>query len=346
MVGAGRPGTHLFKLYLKDYGEPVLPFVRFVRVFLHPAYRPDDVVDLCEQPFFLERPAWGEFPIRIQLHFKDAQRNKPVDLYHQLGIFAATDAKYLECGQSLHEIDMDKRSDSVDVAAVEDDAIYISESEDSSADELFDLNSTTAASPLHFPEVINPHYLKYCKYCGLPHHPQTSFGILQKNCAMKPRKIRVSSRSVPWNLFTASEEFEGKKSPSSHGGLIDLSNSIIQPGDPDQPSPIDEDASGEEKLIAAVASQLDLPCLHVPTEDTTAVLLSATQVFLKRLLAVAIRNIPSQAQRAILDQNLPVVLTPVHLYNAVLAIDEYDFLSNAHFSASTSNTGASANNTK
>lgn len=362
--GGGRPGTHLFKLYLKDLSTdaPLLPFVKFVRVFLHPAYRPDDIVTLHEQPFTLERPAWGEFPVRIQLHFHDAARNKPVDLYHQLSIFAATDARYIEGGQSLHEIDLDKRTvagvggcNAVDPggdnsrnnpaaaaaaaasSAQDDDVIYVSESESSSGDEA--LSTLNAFTPVQ--EVINPHYLKYCKYCGLPHHPQTSFGILQKNCAMKPRKIRVSSRSVPWGLFNNGDETGGSgdkedKCSAEGGGYFG--------NDADKNAPLNESASNEEKLVAAVASQLDLSSLQVPTISATVMMLAATRIFMKRLLEAAASNVPSPAQRAILDQNLPAVLTPVHLYNAITSRAEFDFLSNAHFSATSPSASVNTTN--
>ncbi len=325
MVGGCRPGSHLFKLYLKDLGDPVLPFVRFVRVFLHPAYRPDDVVDLHEAPFTLERPAWGEFPIRIQLHFHDAQRNKPVDLYHQLKIFAAIEGKYLECGQSLHEIDLDKHTDlSVSTGAaeiVEDDAIYVSESEDSSSDERFGASPMSTAG---LGEVVNPHFLKYCKYCGLPHHPQTSFGILQKNCAMKPRKMKVSSKSTPWHLF--STPLAETRPPRKAVKALSADD-----------CPIDDSASDQEKLVAALASQLELSCFQEPTVSGTSMLLAATRIFLKGLLVDSARNVPLQTQRAMLDMNFPAVLTPVHLYNAILAREEYDFLSNVYFNFSPSN---------
>lgn len=38
-----------------------------------------------EPPFHLTRRGWGEFPVRIQIHFKDA-RNKRIDIIHQLKV--------------------------------------------------------------------------------------------------------------------------------------------------------------------------------------------------------------------------------------------------------------------
>lgn len=38
-----------------------------------------------EPPFHLTRRGWGEFPVRIQIHFKDP-RNKRIDIIHQLKV--------------------------------------------------------------------------------------------------------------------------------------------------------------------------------------------------------------------------------------------------------------------
>ena len=51
--------------------------------FLHPSYRPHDIVEVSEAPFHLTRRGWGEFPIRVQIHFCD-RRSRPVDIIHDL----------------------------------------------------------------------------------------------------------------------------------------------------------------------------------------------------------------------------------------------------------------------
>lgn len=38
-----------------------------------------------EPPFHLTRRGWGEFPVRVQIHFKD-QRNKRIDIIHHLKV--------------------------------------------------------------------------------------------------------------------------------------------------------------------------------------------------------------------------------------------------------------------
>ncbi|XP_054774433.2 YEATS domain-containing protein 2-like [Lytechinus pictus] len=79
------PSTHKWMVYVR--GPPEEPrihhFVEKVWFFLHPSYRPNDLLEVKEPPFHLTRRGWGEFPIRVQLHFKDP-RNKKVDIIHHL----------------------------------------------------------------------------------------------------------------------------------------------------------------------------------------------------------------------------------------------------------------------
>ena len=56
-----------------------------------------------EHPFHLTRRGWGEFPVRVQLHFKDS-RNKRLDIIHNLKvclcaekIFICFHCVYTEC---------------------------------------------------------------------------------------------------------------------------------------------------------------------------------------------------------------------------------------------------------
>ncbi|KAJ2725702.1 hypothetical protein GGI07_001070 [Coemansia sp. Benny D115] len=77
--------THQWTVYMRplDPTQPLARYVRKVRMFLHPSYRPDDIVDLHPPSVELRRWGWGEFPIRVQVFFRD-RRNKPVDLIHLL----------------------------------------------------------------------------------------------------------------------------------------------------------------------------------------------------------------------------------------------------------------------
>ncbi|KAJ8306924.1 hypothetical protein KUTeg_015008 [Tegillarca granosa] len=77
--------THKWMVYVRgSKEEPKIDhFVKKVWFFLHPSYRPNDLVEVSQPPFHLTRRGWGEFPVRIQLHFYD-QRNKRVDIIHPL----------------------------------------------------------------------------------------------------------------------------------------------------------------------------------------------------------------------------------------------------------------------
>lgn len=342
MVGGTRPGTHKFKLYLRDYfdGEGVLKDIKFVRYFLHPAYKPDDVVDVQEAPFLLERAAWGEFPIRIQIHFYDQARNKPVDLYHQLSIFGATQNRYIECAQQVHDVLLDRRTDfglssrlgdlmgeMGSGLGMKDDLNGYREQEeseevgedDSEEEQLQPLSSQSTV------QVSDPLRLLYCRYCGLPHHPQTGFSVLQKHCAQKPRRIRVSSKSGSQALFNSVGQVL-----ESHVGNVTYTEEDEAGLDPDE-------ARNEDKLVAALMLQLNLSCFkQQPNALVTRMMVAAMKAFLKQLLLKSSLQIPANQTRATLDQNLPAVITPIHLYNTITSHpEEFDFLSNAYMAPPT-----------
>lgn len=77
--------THKWMIYVRGTKEEpyIESFVKKVWFFLHPSYRPNDLVEVNQPPFHLTRRGWGEFPVRTQLHFHDV-RNKRVDIIHTL----------------------------------------------------------------------------------------------------------------------------------------------------------------------------------------------------------------------------------------------------------------------
>ncbi|XP_052803005.1 YEATS domain-containing protein 2-like [Mya arenaria] len=77
--------THKWMVYVRGPKERpnISDVVKKVWFFLHPSYRPNDLVEVSEYPFHLTRRGWGEFPVRVQLHFRD-QRNKRLDIIHNL----------------------------------------------------------------------------------------------------------------------------------------------------------------------------------------------------------------------------------------------------------------------
>lgn len=77
--------SHKWTMYVrgdKDAAD-ISTYVSKVRFFLHPSYCPNDVVEVTSHPFHLSRRGWGEFPLRVQLHFKNVL-NKPMDIIHHL----------------------------------------------------------------------------------------------------------------------------------------------------------------------------------------------------------------------------------------------------------------------
>lgn len=77
--------THKWMVYIRnqDNDNGINQIIRKVRYFLHESYKPHDIIDVTSSPFHLTRRGWGEFPIRVQLHFHHPL-NKPVDIIHQL----------------------------------------------------------------------------------------------------------------------------------------------------------------------------------------------------------------------------------------------------------------------
>lgn len=87
--------------------HPIEAFVRKVRFFLHPSYRPDDVVDVKQPPFQIVRRGWGEFPIRVQLFFQD-EKNKPVNIVHILKLTISRTGKYVFGAEKPLDIELDR----------------------------------------------------------------------------------------------------------------------------------------------------------------------------------------------------------------------------------------------
>ena len=366
----GKPPTHFFKIFIRDrnfkkmtqYEENpgVLKHIKFVRFFLHSAYKPNDVIDVYERPFILERPAWGEFPVRVQLHFYD-ERNKPVDLIHLLSIFSSTSSRYDQGVERLHEIDIDKNTDfslscpSTSQSTVISDNVVESILEEADDSKSISSVSTFLVSELQqhsHPEThdsIDPASLKYCRFCGVPHMPQHSLEIIQKNCINRPRKIRFNSRTLPSEIFSNCKVLDKEFSFSvSNSGSEPLNETLI-----------DDDSCDSVKFVAACVDILDLP-FFIPSKQVCSILAFAMKSFLKDLMLKSIKNTPEPSSRAALDQNLPVAISPLHIFHAITqdydndvnqnldskdkdlkSVNVFDFLSNSYFSASTGSSKAS-----
>ncbi|XP_013410048.1 YEATS domain-containing protein 2 isoform X2 [Lingula anatina] len=109
--------THKWMVYVRGSKEEphIDGFVKKVRFFLHPSYRPNDLVEVSQPPFHLTRRGWGEFPIRVQLHFRD-QRNKSVDIIHQLKLDRTYTGLQTLGAETVVDVDLEKAESIVPVA--------------------------------------------------------------------------------------------------------------------------------------------------------------------------------------------------------------------------------------
>ncbi|XP_041372099.1 uncharacterized protein LOC121385468 [Gigantopelta aegis] len=101
--------SHKWMVYVRGpQDEPKInDFVKKVWFFLHPSYRPNDLVEISQPPFHLTRRGWGEFPVRVQLHFWDS-RNKRVDIIHQLVLDKTCTGLQTLGSETVVEIELEK----------------------------------------------------------------------------------------------------------------------------------------------------------------------------------------------------------------------------------------------
>ena len=103
--------THKWMVYVR--GPPEDPnidrFISKVWFFLHPSYRPNDIVEVNKPPFHLTRRGWGEFPVRVQLHFVDP-RNKRVDIIHELKLDRTYTGLQTLGSETVIDLELDRRT--------------------------------------------------------------------------------------------------------------------------------------------------------------------------------------------------------------------------------------------
>lgn len=108
---ANDKSTHKWMVYVR--GPPEEPhldkFINKVWFFLHPSYRPNDIVEVSKQPFHLTRRGWGEFPVRVQLHFVDP-RNKRVDIIHELKLDRTYTGLQTLGAETVVDLQLDRRT--------------------------------------------------------------------------------------------------------------------------------------------------------------------------------------------------------------------------------------------
>lgn len=105
------PFTHKWKIYIRgpEIDPNIETFVQKVRFYLHPSYKPNDIIEVAVPPFNLSRRGWGEFPVRIQLFFWDPL-NKPIDIIHMLKLNHMRTGGY-KLGKEIRvDIDLDRNT--------------------------------------------------------------------------------------------------------------------------------------------------------------------------------------------------------------------------------------------
>ena len=103
--------THKWMVYVRGPPEDshIDRFIKKVWFFLHPSYRPNDIVEVNKPPFHLTRRGWGEFPVRVQLHFVDP-RNKRVDIIHELKLDRTYTGLQTLGAETVVDLELDRRT--------------------------------------------------------------------------------------------------------------------------------------------------------------------------------------------------------------------------------------------
>ena len=126
--------THKWMLYARGCREfpDISDVVKKVRFFIHQTYHPNNVIDVEHPPFHLIRRGWGEFPARVQIHFKNPL-NKPVDVVHNLKLDKTYTGLQTLGAETLIDIwlkkDAEAKPDSVETEVL-DENLTIAEGKD------------------------------------------------------------------------------------------------------------------------------------------------------------------------------------------------------------------------
>ncbi|KAJ1679620.1 hypothetical protein EV182_001675, partial [Spiromyces aspiralis] len=118
--------THRWTLTVRTplNDPPPGTFIKKTRYFLHPSYRPNDIIDVVEPfSFKLTRLGWGEFPVRLQLFFTD-KRNKPVDVILMLQLDKSHCGREVLGASKIVDVELDRLSklrDTSELGGAEDE---------------------------------------------------------------------------------------------------------------------------------------------------------------------------------------------------------------------------------
>lgn len=83
-TGVGLVPTHRWLLSIRAIGEDKLTnYISKVRFYLHPSFSPRNIIDVVNPPFQILRETSQEWPVRLQIFFKDP-RNQPMSFTHYI----------------------------------------------------------------------------------------------------------------------------------------------------------------------------------------------------------------------------------------------------------------------
>ena len=107
----GDPTTHKWMVYVRGPPEDVEinQFINSVWFFLHPSYAPNDIIKVTQAPFHLIRRGWGEFPIRVQLHFINPNQ-RPIDIIHNLKLDKTKTGQQTLGAETIVDIELERSS--------------------------------------------------------------------------------------------------------------------------------------------------------------------------------------------------------------------------------------------
>ncbi|XP_057375564.1 YEATS domain-containing protein 2-like isoform X2 [Daphnia carinata] len=130
--------SHKWMVYVRGPKEEpnVSSFISQVIFFLHPSYAPHDTIHVLSHPFHVTRRGWGEFPLRIQVHFHNPLC-KPVNIIHNLKLDRSYSGLQTLGAETIVDVMIfDSKIDRSSFSAVDEDTANDVEKKEKSASKL------------------------------------------------------------------------------------------------------------------------------------------------------------------------------------------------------------------
>ncbi|KAJ3349989.1 YEATS domain-containing protein 2 [Allomyces javanicus] len=119
--------SHQWMVYVDtpQWAGPADKFLVRVRFHLHPSFAPNHVIDVTKAPFQLVRYGWGEFPLRVQLFFADAEKNRPIDKTIDLKLDKKRSGEQVLGSEDIFDVDIHRDTDYTNRAAADPAAVIV-----------------------------------------------------------------------------------------------------------------------------------------------------------------------------------------------------------------------------